>query len=132
MSRGAAYRWRKERIAGCSYACRAIGDNESDRGFAIIVPARIGNHETGHAEAFPYLRGMATLALTDDGWEVEGSGIDWAHWVKGEKKMIYARGFGPPGDRRIPFAGQGGVTAEELDALARRLINASQWELERS
>jgi hypothetical protein len=69
---------------------------------------------------------MATLALTEDGWEVEGSGVDWAHWVKGGK-LIYVRGFGPPEDRRIPFRGQGGVTQDELDALADRLIRASQW-----
>jgi hypothetical protein len=101
----------------------------SDLEFRIIFPPWIGNHEADHHEAFPYLRGMATLALTEAGWEVEGSGHDWAHWVKGEK-LIYVRGFGPPGDRRIPFRGQGGVTQEELDALADRLIEASGWELE--
>jgi hypothetical protein len=102
-----------------------------DPGFDIIFPSSIGNRDAHHSEAFPYLRGMATLALSEDGWEVEGSGVDWAHWVKG-KKMIYVRGFGPPEDRRIPFRGQGGVTQQELDALAERLIKASEWTLERS
>jgi hypothetical protein len=32
--------------------------------------------------------------------------------------------------RRIPFHGQGGVTQEELDALAERLVEASGWTLE--
>lgn len=110
MSRRLAYRW-------------------PDLGFTIIFPARIGNYEADHWEAFPYLRGMATLALTEDGWEVEGSGRDWAHWIKGEK-FIYVRGFGPrPEDRRISFWGRG-VTERELEALADRLIRASGWELE--
>ena len=73
---------------------------------------------------------MATIALTEDGWEVEGSGIDWAHWAKGSK-LVFVRGFGQREDRRIPFGGQGGVTQQELDALADRLVRASQWELER-
>ena len=74
---------------------------------------------------------MATLVLTEDGWEVEGLGIDWAHWTKGGiHKLIYVRGFGPLGDRRIPFDGQGGVTQEELDALAERLVRATGWKLE--
>jgi hypothetical protein len=102
-----------------------------DPGFNIIFPSAIGNRDADHSEAFPYLCGMATLALSEDGWEVEGSGVDWAHWVKGEK-MIYVRGFGPREDRRIPFRGQGGVTQQELDALADRLIKASQWKLEPS
>ena len=101
----------------------------ADPGFAIIFPEHIGNHQADHGEAFPYLRGMATLALTENGWQVEGSGIDWVHWVKSEN-LIYVRGFGPAEDRRIPFRGQGGVTKEELDALADRLIRASQWKLE--
>jgi hypothetical protein len=100
--------------------------------FTIVFPARMGNDELDHYVAFPYIRGMATLALTEDGWEVEGGGgPDWAHWVKG-KKFIYVRGFGPPADRRIPFHGQGDVTQQELDVLADRLIKASGWTLERN
>jgi hypothetical protein len=99
-------------------------------GFTIIFPPWIGHHEADHHEAFPYLRGMVTLALTEQGWEVEGEGVDWAHWVNGGKK-IYVRGFGPPENRRIPFNGQGGVTQDELDVLAARLIEASGWVLER-
>jgi hypothetical protein len=72
---------------------------------------------------------MVTLALTEDGWEVEGSGWDRSHWTKGEK-LIYVRGW-PQGDRLIPFHGRGGVTQAELDALADRLIKASEWSVER-
>jgi hypothetical protein len=101
-----------------------------DPGFDIVFPEWIGNHKADHFEALPYLRGMATLALTEDGWEVEGSGADWAHWVKGEQ-MVYVRGFGPLEDRRIPFRGHGGVTEEELDALASPLDQGLSVELER-
>lgn len=102
-----------------------------DPGFTIIFPPRIGNYEGDHYKAFPYLCGMATLALTEDGWKREGDGApDWAHWIKGEQ-LIYVRGFGPLADRRIPFHGQGGVTQPDLDLLADRLAKASGWTLER-
>ena len=42
---------------------------------------------------FRYFRGMATLALTEHGWQVEGNGMDWAHCVKGGS-LVYVRGSG--------------------------------------
>ena len=87
--------------------------------------------QADHYIAFPYLYGMVTLVLTEEGWESEGMGTAWAHWEKGEK-LIYVRGFGPPEDRRVPFGGQGGVSQEELDALAERLVRATGWKLDRT
>jgi len=66
---------------------------------------------------------MVTLALAQEGWEVESSGSAWARWRLGEK-LIYVEGW-LRGSRRIVFGGTDGVSQEELDALAERLIKAS-------
>ena len=86
--------------------------------------------------AFDFLRGMATLALAEDGYVVEGHGGCWVHWIKGEK-LIVIRGFRNPDPDEwwIPFLNQNtthsaepDVSQEEMNALARRLSKASGWE----
>jgi hypothetical protein len=81
--------------------------------------------------AFEYLRGMITLALTEDGWEVEGHGDCWAHWIKG-KHQIAVRGWPQPDETGaffIPINSElDPVGEDEMCRLAQRLSKATGWD----
>ena len=71
-------------------------------------------------EAFLYVRGMLTLALSEDGWEIDAKGHDWVHWIK-DGLQIAMRGLGVSGE-----AG----TEDTMKPLAERVIRATGWDWE--